>query len=117
MTVIKTNNILQVIEQQYPSAIKFNLEVTGDEPLPRSTNIKQIRWAGTDHPHALFVEFFGYKDKEKTSGYIYQTNDWELWKALLNGVEADDISEDRTSTGRVFHQQVKAAKIPYERVY
>lgn len=117
MTVIKTNNILKVIEEQYPSAIKFNLEVTGNEPLPRSTNIKQIRWAGTDHPNALFVEFFGWKDKENTSGYIYQTNDWELWKELLNGADAPDISEDRTSTGRVFHQKVKQAKIPYERVF
>lgn len=107
----------KVIESQYPSAIKFNLEVTGMESLPRSTNIKQIRWAGSDHPHALFVEFWGYKNKEQTSGYIYQTNDWQLWKELLNGVDADDISPDRTSTGRVFHQKVKAAKIPFERIW
>jgi hypothetical protein len=115
--MVINGNIKKVIEEQYPSAIKFNLEITGNEPLPRSSNIKQIRWAGSAHPNALFVEFFGYKDKEKTSGYIYQTNDWELWKALLNGVEADDISEDRTSTGRVFHQQVKLAKVPYEKVF
>jgi hypothetical protein len=107
----------KVIEDQYPSAIKFNLEVNGTESLPRSTNIKQIRWAGSDHPHALFVEFWGWKDKERTSGYIYETSDWSLWKELLDGVDAPDVSTERTSTGRVFNQRVKVAKIPYEKVF
>lgn len=107
----------KAIEQQYPSAIKFYLDDGNETRLPQSTHIEQIRWAGSDHPHALFVEFRGWKNPEDTSGYIYQTNDWKLWLELLNGIDAPDISPDRTSTGRVFHNKVKAAKIPFERVW
>jgi len=103
----------KVIAEQYSSGIKFNLEQTGNEPLPRSTNIARIAWANDGREYALFVEFFGYKNKQETSGYIYKVSDYQTWQELVAGAQ----QTDRTSTGVVFHSKVKAAKIPFERVW
>jgi hypothetical protein len=122
MSKVDTRTKLEQIKQCYPSVIRFNLEVTGEEPFPRSTNIAQMRWGGEEY--GLYVEFFGYERKDGSrrpnAGYIYNGVSHNLWLELVAGVEAPDLSDDphRRSTGRVFHEQVKqnANLYPFSRV-
>ena len=102
----------KVIAEQYSSGIKFNLEQTGNEPMPRSTNISKIAWANDGREYALFIEFFGYKGRPNT-GYIYKISEYKVWQELVAGAEM----ADRPSTGSVFHSKVKSADIPFEKVY
>jgi len=108
---------LKAIAENYASAIEFNREITGNEPMPRSSNIAKIARAKDGREWGLYVEFFGTVLKDGTTkpntGYLYKSNDWSLWQELVMGAEA----EGRSSTGVVFHQKVKAAKIPFERIW
>lgn len=100
-------------EKLYPSMIRFNLEVTGDEPLPRSTNLCKVGWAGDGK---LFVEFFGYTKKDgtvkPTTGYTYEGVPAEVWLDIAGGVQAPDLSDDplRRSSGRVFYEEIRKQK-------
>lgn len=112
---------IKEIEAQYPSQIKFNFDDGVSAALPRSSNIKQMRWAGSAQEFSLFVEFFGYTTKagvqKPETGYVYKA-DVDTWYKLLSGVDAPDLSDDplRRSTGRVFHQEVRN-KTEYKRVF
>ena len=118
------NRLKQTVEMRYPIFIKFNRKVTGDEPFPRSSNIKEMRWATDGRDYALFVEFFGYAKKDGSSlpdtGYIYKVNDDELWEKLVEGslVEGSKESSDSNhrSTGQIFHQEIRN-KVAFDKVY
>jgi len=113
--MFSTSEIQKVIAEQYTSSIRFNLEVTGMESMPRSTNIARIAWANDGREYPLFVEFFGRTKKDGTvtpnSGYIYKV-DYNVWRELSAGADA----EDRPSAGVVFHQQVRG-KSDFDKVF
>lgn len=112
---------IKEIEAQYPSQIKFHFDDGVCTKLPRSTNVKQMRWSGSANEFNLFVEFFGYVTKsgvqKPSTGYVYKI-DVDTWYKLLAGVEATDLSDDplRRSTGRVFHQEIRN-KVEYKKVF
>lgn len=119
---IDTTLVREEIERNYPSRIKFNLEVNGDEPLPRSTNISEMRWGGSGVDAPLFIEFFGYQRKDGSrkpnSGYVYENVDVETWYKLVGGKSFENDDPNRRSSGRVFWEEVRNnPEFPFRKVY
>ncbi len=114
--MFSTDEYLKAISENYTSAIYFNREITGTEPLPRSSNISRIAWANDGREWGLFVEFHGTVLKNGTvkpnSGYLYKTNNYALWQELVMGAQ----TTDRTSTGIVFYEKVRG-KVEFERIF
>lgn len=115
------------------SQIKFNKEVDGTEPLPRSTNISRVAWntkEGNNAEWNMLVEFFPWKEGSTPSQYVYNLN--ELPEVKEGKIKPVDVyttmvaghmfpGDDRRSTGKVFHRLIKGktrkgGRCPYKKV-
>lgn len=121
----------------YQAKIEFVKDVDGNEGIRRSSNIKEIAWAGASHPYPLRVTFFPWKDGGEPTTYIYAVNKItldkndkdnprpfvinehnasKLWTALSVGAQYTDQDPSRRSTGRAFDRLVKKTDCPYVKV-
>jgi len=121
----------------YQAKIEFVKDVDGNDGFPRSSNIKEIAWAGASHPFPLRVTFFPWKDGGEPTTYIYavnkitldkndkdnprpfvinEQNASKLWTALGAGAQYTDKDPSRRSTGRAFDRLVKKTDCPYVKV-